>query len=176
MVELLWAWARSLGLPIYKMVVIILPPWWYHHGAAHGTTAIEPLHVTSVFPQIALSDELWGTDWWCRGSVPNPEVSRKSPFFWFIHGSECGIGRRHWYDSHHLHPAWGALESTQNSKVHTQVHTQQKSLLKCMLVGFWYLKENYENGTCTSQSFLTHLRALKKKKQKNKTPLNFLQS
>ena len=100
--------------------------------------------------------------------MPNPEVIRKSPFFWFIHGSECGLGRRHWYDSHHLHPAWGALESTQNSKVHTQVHTQQKSLLKCMLVGFWYLKENYENGTCTSQSFLTHLRALKKKNRKTK--------
>lgn len=169
MVELLWAWARSLGLPVYKMVVIILPPWWDHHGAAHGTTTIELLHVTSVFPQIAHSDELWGTDWWCRGSVPHLKVSRKSPFFWFIHGSEWGLGRRHWYDSHCLHPAWGALKSTQNSKVHTQVHTQQKSLLKCILVGFWYLKENYENGMCTSQSFLTHLRALKKKTEKQNT-------
>lgn len=96
--------------------------------------------------------------------MPDPEVSRKSPFFWFVHDSECELGRRGWCESHRFHPVWGARGSTQNSKVHTQV--QQRSLLECILVGFWYLKESYENGMCTSQSFvfLTHLKWLKKKK------------
>lgn len=93
---------------------------------------------------------------------PTPEVSRKSPF-WFVHDSECGLGRRRWCESHPFHPVWGARGSTQNSKVYTQV--QQKSLLECILVGLWYLKESYENGMCTSQSFvfLTHLKCFKKK-------------
>ena len=154
---MLWVWARSLGIPVCKMAVIMEP------RSRRRLLMAPPLlnrYTSPVFSHRShfLMNREGQTDDVGAVCLTRSE-SRKSPF-WFVDDSECRLGRGRWCESRRFHLAWGALRSTQNSKVHTQV--QQKSLLECILVGFWYLKENYENGMCTRQYFfffLTHLSA-----------------